>query len=195
MHAAEARPPYVSFEVRSVEHRAASIEAGHYKTRDEDFAVITPQGSKDRTERVAKEWFAQMEEQVQQQRMPGEWLRQFRGAFDMWKAGKELPLNGTPILTWPVLSPSQVRSCIDAHVRTVEDLAVANEQTIAQIGMGGRALKDKAVAWMTTAKGTGKVTEEMAALRASLADANDRNEKLQAQLTALAAKVDAAGKK
>jgi hypothetical protein len=195
MQAAEARPPYVSFEVRPVEDRAASIEAGHYKTRDEDFAIITPQGSKDRTERVAREWFVQMEEQVQQQRMPAEWFRQFKGAFEMWKAGKELPLNGTPILTWPVLSPSQVRSCIDAQVRTVEDLAAANEETIARIGMGGRSLKDKAIAWLDTAKGSGKVTEEMAALRASLADANARNDKLQEQLTALAAQVAANTKK
>ena len=195
MQAAEARPPYVSFEVRPVEDRAASIEAGHYKTRDEDFAVITPQGSKDRTERVAKEWFAQMEEQVQQQRMPGDWLRQFKGAFAMWKEGKELPLNGTPILTWPVLSPSQVRSCIDAQVRTVEDLAAANEETIGRIGMGGRSLKDKAVAWLDTAKTSGKVTEEMAALRTSLAEANTRNDKLQEQITALAKQVDASTKK
>ena len=66
MQVAEARPPYVTFEAVAVEDRAASIEAGYYKTRDVDFAFITPQGSKDRIERNVKDWFEQLEQQCQQ---------------------------------------------------------------------------------------------------------------------------------
>lgn len=189
MEIAEDRPPYVAFEVRGVEDRDASIAAGMYKTKDVDLAIITPQGSKDRTERVVSEWFENLELQVRQSRFKADWLRQYRGAYAAWKEGRELPLNGTPILTWPVLSPSQSKACLDAQVRTVEDLAQANEETIGRLGMGGRELKSKAVSWVTAAAGPGKVTEEIAALRASLSDANSRNEALEAKLKELAAQV------
>ena len=189
MQAAEARPPYVSFEMKPVEDRQASIDSGYYQTKDVDYALITPQGSKDRVERIASEWFVNLRQMVQEQRFPGEWLRHFEALYDAWKKGLELPTSGTPILTWPVLSPSQAKSCLDAHVRTVEDLAAANEETIMRIGMGGRALKDKAVSWLTAASSTGKVTEELSATRAALADAKSRNESLEKQLKELAGEV------
>lgn len=191
MQVAEARPPYVSFEVRAEEDREASIAAGHYKTRDVDYALITPQGSKDRTERQVQDWFSQLVEQVQQQRFPQEWLTHFRAAYAAWKEGREIPLNGTAIITWPVLSPSQVKSCLDARLRTVEDLAAANEETIAHLGMGGRALKDKAVSWLSAAAGNGKVTEELAALKTAKADADNRAAGLEKQLKELQAQVAA----
>lgn len=191
MQVAEARPPYVSFEVKAVEDREASIKAGLYKTKDVDYAIITPQGSKDRTEREVSDWFTQLGEQVQQQRFPQEWLTHFRAAYEAWKKGCELPLNGTPILTWPVLSPSQVKNCIDAQVRTVEDLAAANEETLGRIGMGGRSLKDKAVSWLSAASGNGKVTEELAALKAAKADSDARAASLEKQLKDLQATVAA----
>ncbi len=191
MQAAEARPPYVTFEVRAVEDRAASIEAGFYKTRDVDFAFITPQGSKDRIEREVQSWFENLTEQVNQQRFPSEWKRHFEESYKAWKEGRELPLNGTPILTWPVVSPSQVKALLDARVKTVEDLAGANEETLNRIGMGSRMLKDKAVSWMTAAGSTGKVTEEMTALKAANKALTDRNEELGKQLKELAASVAA----
>lgn len=194
MQAAEDRPPYVSFETKSIEDRAASIEAGLYKTRDVDFAHVTPQGSKDRIERNVAEWFEALESQVAQGRFKREWLTGFRESYKAWKDGRELPLKGTPILTWPVLSPSQVKSVLDAHVRTVEDLAAANEETIARIGMGGRALKDKAVSWLSAASGNGKVTEELAALRVKNEAAEARNIALEKQVKELVAKVAALAK-
>lgn len=36
---AEARPPYVTFEFRAEEDRAASIEAGHYVSKDVAYAL------------------------------------------------------------------------------------------------------------------------------------------------------------
>lgn len=189
MQAAEDRPPYVSFETKPVEDRQASIEAGYYKTVDVDFALVTPQGSKDRIERNVKEWFENLEQQVAQGRFKSEWLVAFRGSYNAWKEGRELPLNGTPILTWPVLSPSQAKAVLDAQIRSVEDLAVANETAIARMGMGGRALKDKAVSWLSAAAGGGKVTEELAALRVENEAAKQRNIALEKQVKELVAKV------
>ena len=183
MEAAEARPPYVTFETKGEEDRAASIEAGHYIARDVDYAIVTPQGSKDRIERNVQDWFAQLAQQVSEGRMPGAWLTAFREGYKAWKEGRELPLNGTPILTWAVAAPHQVKALLDARVRTVEDLAQANEETMARLGMGGRALKDKAVSWLTSAGSTGKVAEQLAALKLG-------KELAEAQVAALSAQVD-----
>jgi hypothetical protein len=49
----ELKPPYVRFEVRSVEDRTASIESGHYVGKDVIFAIVTPAGTRDRIEREA----------------------------------------------------------------------------------------------------------------------------------------------
>lgn len=189
---AEARPPYVMFETRAVEDRAASLEKGHYVTRDVDYAIITPMGSKDRTERVIKEWFDQLQQQVAEGRFPREWRTEFMAAHAAWKEGRELPLSGTAILTWPVASPTQVKQLLDAKVRTVEDLAQANEETLAMLGMGGRALKDKAVSWLQSAGSTGKTTEELTALRLAHDGLKERNaalEKAVAELTAMVEKL------
>ena len=42
----QARPPYVQFEMRAVEDRQASIDAGHYVAKDVAYAIITPAGSR-----------------------------------------------------------------------------------------------------------------------------------------------------
>ena len=194
MQIADARPPYVSFETKAIEDRAASIDAGYYKTMDVDYALITPQGSKDRIERNVADWFANMEQQVAEGRFPREWLSAFKESHKAWKEGREMPLNGTPILTWPVLSPSQSKAVIDARIRTVEDLASANEEAISRIGMGGRSLKDKAVSWLSAASGNGKVTEELSALRVKNEAAEARNVVLEKQLKELTAKVAALSK-
>ena len=195
MEIAEARPPYVMFETRAIEDRAATIEAGYYKTQDVDFAVITPQGSKDRVERNVKDWFEQLTQQVQEQRFRQEWLSAFRANYTAWKEGREMPVIGTSVMNWPVLSPSQVKQMLDAKIRTVEDLAVANEESLARLGMGGRNLKEKAVSWLNSATNHGKVAEEVASLKVALSTAETRNNLLESQLRELSAQVAAITKK
>lgn len=188
---AEPRPPYVTFEIRAIEDRERSLQEGRYVPKDVVYAIITPQGSKDRLERIAEEWFEQLTQQEREGRFPAEWLRAFRGAFAEWKEGREPAVNGTDVRNWPAVSPAQVKALLDAKLRTVEDLAVANEESIARIGMGGRALKAKAIEWLASARDIGKQAEQLAALKTENADlkaANERvNEQLQEVLKRLAA--------
>ena len=179
---AEARPPYVTFEFRAEEDRAASIEAGHYVSKDVPFVLVTPMGSKDRHESPADEWFARREQDAAEGRFPREWLSAFKGAFAEWKAGREIPLNGTSVANWPVASPAQVKMLLDLKVRTVEDLAEANEETLNRLGMGGRTLKQKAQDWLASANDMGKVSEQLAGLRADNEALKQRNEQLEKQL-------------
>ena len=191
MQAADARPPYVTFEVRGEEDRAASIEAGHFVAKDVVYAIITPQGSKDRIERLAKDWLENMQAEVQSGRFPAEWLTRFKEMYKAWEEGRELPLSGTSVTQWPAASPAQVKQLQTVHIRTVEDLATCNEETLSRLGMGGRALKQKAVEWLAASKDVGKVAEEMASLKTLNAGLLERNSQLEAQLRDLSARVDA----
>lgn len=163
---AKDRPPYITFMKMPVEDRDASQKAGHVVYKDIDYVVITPSGSRDRIERVASEWFDKIKQDVREGRCPGAWLTEFEQAYKMWKEGQEIPLNGTSLVTWPVATPAEIKTLLAINVRTVEDLAAANAETLQRIGMGAMTLKQRATDWLKNAEGPGKLNAEMAALRA-----------------------------
>lgn len=186
----EGRPAYVVFETQTEEDRQATLDSGRYTPKDVDYAIITPQGSKDRIPRQVDDWFSNLEQQTKEGRLPQAWLDAYKAKYRAWKEGRALPEHGSPVANWPALSPSQVKILLDANVRTIEDLAVANEQSLANIGMGGRALKQRAIDWLAAARDTGKVAEEVSALKAQNADLTANNERMATQLQELSAKFD-----
>lgn len=183
---AQARPPYVTFGVKAVEDRAASLDAGHYVSKDVDYVFITPQGSKDRIERVASEWLAHIDEQSRQERFDPTWVKAFRESFASWKAGQETPLTGSPTRNWGVLSPAQRDMLLALKLFTVEDIAAANEETVSRMGMGGRSLKNRAQEFLNTSGGVSKVAENHAALQVAFEDLKTRNTELEARVELLA---------
>lgn len=185
----EDRPPFVSFEVRAVEDRDASLAAGHYVAKDVDYALVTPRGSRDRVERVAEEWLANLRKDSANGRFPLEWLRTIETGYKDWKEGRESPVNGTAISNWPVLSPAQLVLMRQIGVRSIEDLAAANEEMITRLGMGGRALKQQAADWLSSSQDLGKVSQEMGVLRVENETLKAQNKTLQDDLQTLAANV------
>lgn len=179
------RPPYVRFELVPVEDRNASIAAGRYVARDVEMALIVPAGSKDEVHREAGPWLDEIREKSRRNQYNPQWVEHFNSVYRAWKEGNELPVNGTPIKTWPLLSPAQVKNLLAAKCFTVEDLAVANEPLIAMLGMGGRDLKGKAQAYLEQANNGGKVASELAALKVRLEDMAAQIEKKDEQIASL----------
>jgi hypothetical protein len=155
------KPAFVRFETRSIEDRDASIAEGHYVGKDVVFAIVTAPGSRDTIERPVEDWLLNIEEGVKQERVPESWLSAYRRAYKDYKESRETPEFGTPIKEWSVASPSQIKIMLDINVRTVEQLAEANEETVSRIGMGGRALKEKAKNWLESAGSQGKTAEKL----------------------------------
>jgi len=185
----EDRPAYVTFERRAKEDRNASIEAGHYVSKDVDVAIITPPYSKDRIEQEVPDWLASLEANVAAQRLPGAWRDKYKAAYQAWKDGQEIPLDGVPIKGWAILSPAQQSNLIAIGVKTVEDLAAINDEGMRRYGMGALDLKNKASAWLNSAKDSGKVAQENAALKsrvdaldAQVQELMEANKRLLAQL-------------
>lgn len=163
-----AQMPFVQFEKRAVEKRKPVEEGGAVYYENVDFALVTPHGSKDRIEKVVSEWFARLEIEVKDSRLPQQWLTTFKAVYEAWKNDQEPPVVGTDIRSWPLLSPAECKRLIDLRCTSVETLAAANEEFIQRYGMGARALQQKAQAWLTAQKDHGPIVERVTALEAAL---------------------------
>ena len=84
-----------------------------------------------------------------------------------------------------MLSPARQKVWEHANYRTVEEMAEANEEGLANVGMGARAEKEKARSWLKTRADTSKVASDNAGLKEKLEAAEERlqaNEDLIRQL-------------
>jgi hypothetical protein len=177
------RPPYITFERRAVEKRKLIEEGGASYYVDVDFALVTPQGSKDILEKIVDEWFPRLADECRQGRFNPAWLNAYKESYTAWKNDQEPPLNGMSIKLWPGASPAEIKQLVAVRVLTVEDLAAANEEMLNRIGMGARSLKQRAVDWLTGKNGQGPLIEQLDGMR-------QQNESLQARLAALTAQVE-----
>lgn len=179
------RPPYVEFKQVAVEDRDASIKAGRRVTKNVNMAFIMQIGSKDQVEKDADEWIAQITRMAIEGQYPQEWADGFAKKLENWKQGLETPLNGLPVKEWSAISPAEAENLIAAKVFTVEDVAELNEQAIASIGLGTRALRDKARAWLNSGN---KTAEELLSVKEDLRREIEKNEALQRRIEALESK-------
>ena len=187
VHIQQARPPHVVYERRAEEDRSASIEQGRYVSRDVDYAIVTPAGSKDRVERVVSDWFLMLAGEVKAERWPQTWLDQLRASYDAWARGQTPPESGTPLSTWPALSPAQVKNWAQIGIRTIEELAEANEETLSAYGMGSRDMKSRAGLFLENAKSdSGPLVAKLRAAEELIASMEVRMKSMEAQLQAAA---------
>ena len=165
----EQRPPFIKFEYMPIEDREASIRTGMYSTKDVVFVIVTPRGSKDRMIKVASDWLEQQAYEVKQGRLDPLWLKYYRDAHKAFIDGAEEPVTGRALKVWGAITPSQLNNCLQIGLKTIEDLAAADEGTVARLGMGGRALVEKAKSYIkTNSSGTSAVAAENQELRSQL---------------------------
>lgn len=181
----EAQPPFVQFETRAEVDRNESEQHGKVVYKNVDYALITPAGSRDVVERVATDWLKQKERDVIDGRFSQKYLEYYKACYEEWKKGNEIPVNGSPVKHWPVVSPAEIAQLTAANVRTVEELAELTESGLALVGMGGRALRDKARAWLDSAEKHGKIAEEVANLKEDQRRKDEQISKLQGQVEEL----------
>lgn len=204
MHVEEFRPPYIEFQRRSVEDRAASIRDGVYRSKEVDFIVIVPHGSegKTRIEQEYETWLVKTKQltgaiggadglYVQKSRFPQEWLDKIEAAYARWKKGEDMEVEGTPIKNWPVLSPGQVKTCLEMHIQSVEQLAAASDEAVHSLGMGWMGLRQRARDWIKAQQGeAGKLSAQLEASKVELAGKEARIKQLEEQVKALTAKIE-----
>jgi len=182
----EAHGFYVEFELRPEEDRNASMDSGHPVFRDVEVAIITMPGGSLVVDKIVSPELLNEWKNGTDRKPPSPFAVR---AYEAWKEGREAPVNGIDLKNWPGVTPAQLKMCQGINVRTVEDLATANADTIRKLGMGGVALKDKAVSYMSSAD-TNKNSEQVAALRVELESLREALEKRDEQITALLEEAD-----
>ena len=183
------RPAYVRFERIAEEDKVASVREGRFVGRDVDMALITPPYSKDVFKIKVPQWFDNLKQDVDNGRISPEWVDNYHKQYDLWKKGEEIPLNGTPIKGWGVISPAQQEALIRMQVLTVEDLAAMNDEGVHRCGMGAMVMKNKAIAWLAQLKDKGPLTQEMAGLKTENATLKSSVDTLTRQVQELMAAV------
>lgn len=181
----KAKPSYVRFERIAKEDKAASLREKTYVARDLDIALITPPYSRDVFKQEVGDWFRQLKKDVTEEKIPPTWLEHYQKQYDAWLKGQELPLDGTAIKGWGVISPAQQETLLRVNILTVEDLAGINDEGVRHIGMGAIELKNKAQAWLSQLKDKGPLTIEMAAIKAENSDLRTQVDTLAGQVQEL----------
>jgi hypothetical protein len=160
------RPPFVKFVRVAIDDHEETRKQGHYVAKDVDFVNVTPAYSKDVFKAPVVEWFGTLENDVRNERFPQQWLDMFKDHYSKWCNGQEIPLNGTAIKGWGVISPAQQETLTRMNILTVEDLAAINDEGIKRVGMGAIELRRKAGAWLAELGTKGPNTIKIATLEA-----------------------------
>lgn len=158
------RLPYIEFKLVAVEDRDASIREGRFVAKDIEYCTIIPIGD-------GANGNLSVEREVDDN------IRhRFSAQYEAWKKGLEMPVEGSPLKLWPVISPAQLEMCLRSNIRTVEDLASLPDQFLSKLGLGARSLQNKAKDWLQSSGGQGKLVEEMASLKVALDELKRQNE-------------------
>lgn len=78
------------------------------------------------------------------QRVDDEVKARFPVEYKAFKEGVSVPLDGTPLSEWAMVSRSQVLELAHFHILTLEQLAGVNDSHLQNLGMGARELREKA---------------------------------------------------
>src|ERR1700761_5534595 len=116
--------PHVRFEQRPEEDREASIREGRKVFKDVDWVIVTPVGGRDFNEIRADDWMKNIRDRAQAGQYDATWVEHFERMYGMYKQGKDMPEEGTPLkVLTQLFSPAEVQNCIAANIRTLEQLA------------------------------------------------------------------------
>lgn len=110
-------------------------------------------------------------------------------AYAAWKRGQDAPVSGTPLDAAPFMTREMVKVLGQYHIRSIEDLANAEDAGLAKLNVPGiRGTRDKARAFLDAQRNVSGVAAEVAALREQIAQMQaERDEALQTADTMAAA--------
>lgn len=178
------RPPYVEFYDEAVTDPVATKEAGYQKMKSVDYVLIRPLGSKDDFRQEVQDWFKQIEEQAKHGQFDREWVRIYKNMYKQYKEEGKIPVNGMPIEQWAQINKGQALNLKAAGCLSVEDLAEWPDGDLPRIGMGARALKESAIAWLKSSE-KGRAAAVIEKLTVDNEELQRRNAKLEARLEKL----------
>jgi hypothetical protein len=110
--------------------------------------------------------------------------QRFPREYAAFKMGREVAVVGTPIDMLPGVGPSFVQNMKAKGVKTIEDFVNLSDESLMNVGPGGRELQRRAKAML------GQTVDETIQLKDELNQERVRRENLEAQIQALMEKVN-----
>lgn len=89
--------------------------------------------------------------------------------YQLWKAGNERPVDGTPIDLWPGMDEGQREEFKAQKIYTIEQVASLSDLNLQTLGPSARGIRNKARIYLDNAKNAA-ASEELDKLRAELAE-------------------------
>lgn len=106
-------------------------------------------------------------------------------AYEAWKGGHDIPVNGTPLALWGGVNQEQARIFRTLGIKTVEEVAAITDVVIQKLPFpNARALPSQARAFLEAADRTA-AAERVAEQDARLAEQDERLRELMAEIAAL----------
>jgi len=172
----------------AVEDRERTIADGMVRYKDVAFINVRAPGSKDSMDHVAEEYIWNKRSAALRNApgaWPMEWVVRLEEAYKSWLADatSDAVLSGTHIKNWPNITPAEVQNLLALGLKTIEDVANMNSQAMANFGLGAVILKQKAETYLRNAEDSGKMVEEVVALRVALEEAKTQIADLRAAAT------------
>lgn len=121
---------------RPIQNKAKSEEAGRPVHDQVEWVEIIVAG--DRNSKVSRKV-----SDIDKRRWPQQ--------YQAFKSGNKMPLQGTPLEQWTQLGTDQVADLKSLGIMTVEMLAGLSDDQVANYGLGGHQLREKANAYIETA--------------------------------------------
>lgn len=167
MHARREAREIVRFYMRTVQDKTATEQAGCPKHKSVEYVEIRIPGDN---------------RQVVDRPVRDSDKAQYRDAYMRFQAGEKEQVVGTALEDWPPIAKHVVEDLRALRIRTVEQLAAVSDGQLHALGMGGRALRDQAKAYLELAAGgapISRLTAELEDLRKELAAEKARNEEFR----------------
>ena len=102
-----------------------------------------------------------------------------RPAYEAWRKGEEMPIEGTPIGAWPALTPDQAAGLKAAGLRTVEEMANATDTLVNKIPLPNvRGLKTLAEAFLAS-RDQSKVAADLAQKDREMAELREQLDEMR----------------
>lgn len=140
------------FEKQAIYNEHQSTVQGRAVYDDLDFIIMHFPGDKTKVVSRRVKTLGDNQGPADPERFPRQWVQ--------FQAQQEQVQDGTPISQWPPLKKSEVLELKAMHIHTVESLASLPDTALTWLG--SRELREKAKAWLDSAKGGAETTRLLA---------------------------------
>jgi hypothetical protein len=134
------------------------------------------------TPKTVYPWLDKVKERAHHGQIGQRYLNHCLEAFNNFKKNESLPTSGYALVNWRGIDPAMRDRLLGMGINTVELVSTMTEEAMQYLGMGARAIKQKAEAFLLQNNAPEQAAIEMTQLKQS-------NETLMEQISAMQAKM------